>query len=87
MSDGEVIRTNYEAKGYGWYIVIQHGNGLETRYAHHRKNRVEVGQLVKKGQHIADVGSSGKSTAPHLHFEIRLSGESVDPLIYLPAIP
>ena len=81
-----VTHSDYNANGYGWYVIIQHDDGLETCYAHHRKNRVKVGQVVKKGQHIADTGSSGKSTAPHLHFEIRIANKRVDPLIYLPAI-
>lgn len=72
-ADGEVIvakRSGYNG-GYGAYIVIQHGNGSQTLYAHASSVSVAVGEQVSKGQVIGGVGNSGRSTGPHLHFEIR----------------
>ncbi len=69
---GRVIIARYGWNGgYGNYIVIQHPNGTKTLYAHHSKLLVKVGQKVKKGQQIGKIGSSGHSTGPHLHFEVR----------------
>ncbi len=69
--------------GYGRTVMIDHGHGLTTVYGHASKLLVKAGQTVKKGDVIAKVGSSGRSTGPHLHFEIRLYGSPVDPLKYL----
>jgi murein DD-endopeptidase MepM/ murein hydrolase activator NlpD len=68
---------------YGNIVKIEHGSGLETRYAHASKLLVHVGERVVKGQEVAEVGSTGRSTGPHLHYEIRLNGESLDPRKYL----
>ncbi len=68
---------------YGNIVKIEHGAGLETRYAHASKLLVHVGERVAKGQEVAEVGSTGRSTGPHLHYEIRLNGESLDPRKYL----
>lgn len=68
---------------YGKLVKIEHGAGLETRYAHTSKILVKVGERVTKGQIIAEVGSTGRSTGPHLHYEIRLNGASLDPRKYL----
>ena len=70
---------------YGKLVKIEHGAGLETRYAHASKLLVKAGDRVVKGQIIAEVGSTGRSTGPHLHYEIRLNGESLDPRKYLPS--
>ncbi len=72
-ADGEVIisRVGGWNGGYGNYIVIRHTNGTQTLYAHNNKNYVSVGDTVKQGDVIAEVGTSGKSTGPHLHFEVR----------------
>jgi murein DD-endopeptidase MepM/ murein hydrolase activator NlpD len=72
-----------KAPDYGNYVKIQHGNGLETRYAHCSKLLVKNGDLVSKGEVIALVGNTGRSTGPHLHYEIRLNGNSLDPRQYL----
>jgi murein DD-endopeptidase MepM/ murein hydrolase activator NlpD len=69
--------------GYGKMVQIDHGSGLETRYAHASKVLVKVGQRVTKGEVIAHVGSTGRSTGPHLHYEIRLNGNALDPRKYL----
>ena len=68
---------------YGNIVKIAHGSGLETRYAHASKLLVHAGERVIKGQEVAEVGSTGRSTGPHLHYEIRLNGESLDPRKYL----
>ncbi len=75
----EAARTH----DYGNLVKIQHGSGLETRYAHASKLLVKAGERVTKGQVVAEVGSTGRSTGPHLHYEIRLNGESLDPRKYL----
>ncbi len=70
--------------GYGWMIDLDHGGGVITRYAHASRLLVETGDSVAAGEMIALVGNSGTSTGPHLHYELRFDGESVDPLEYLP---
>lgn len=74
-------RGNY--RSYGRYIVIDHGNGLSTLYAHNSTRLVSVGTHVTKGQLIAKSGSTGNSTGPHCHFEVRINGTRVNPLNYL----
>ena len=71
--------------GYGWVIYIRHAGGLETRYAHNHKNLVKEGSIVRAGDIIAEVGNTGRSSGPHLHFELRINGTAVDPLLFLPA--
>lgn len=86
MKGGEVIvaKTTYTpGYDYGMYVVIDHGNGYQSLYAHCSAIYVTVGQMVNKGDVIASVGSTGWSTGPHLHFEIRKDGSRVDPLEYV----
>ena len=71
---------------YGNFVVIDHGSGLQTLYAHCSKLLVKEGDIVKKGDTVALVGSTGVSTGPHLHFEVRVGGTRIDPLIVLPQI-
>ncbi len=68
---------------YGQYILIDHGNGLSTLYAHNSSLVVSVGDQVSKGQIIAYSGESGNATGPHVHFEVRLNGTRVNPMSYL----
>jgi biotin carboxyl carrier protein len=79
---GVVVRVGREA-GYGLVLEIDHGNGIETKYAHCSRVMVRRGQRVKRGQEIATVGNSGLSTGPHLHYEIHINGKVVDPLTYV----
>jgi murein DD-endopeptidase MepM/ murein hydrolase activator NlpD len=79
---GRVIFSGYRSE-YGRTVEIEHGGGLVTRYAHASKLHVKVGQVVMPGQKIADVGSTGRSTGPHLHFEILQDGRFADPARYL----
>lgn len=81
-ADGKVIYSGVNG-GYGIMVMIDHGNGVETRYAHHSRNIVSVGQTVQRGQVIAYSGNTGNSTGPHLHFEIRYRRQPVDPMLYL----
>ncbi len=69
--------------GYGNLVEINHGNGYVTRYGHNEKVLVSVGDAVKKGQTLALMGSTGRSTGPHVHFEVRIKGETVDPKKYI----
>lgn len=73
--------------GYGLIVVVGHEKGLVTVYAHSRDLRVRTGQTVRLGQVIATVGESGKTSGPHLHFEVRVEGEPVDPLRFLGPVP
>lgn len=85
-AEGTVIFAG-EQKGYGQIVIVEHDNGLITLYAHNRDVRVKSGQRVRKGQVVATVGQSGKTSGPHLHFEVRHDGMPVDPLNYLGSIP
>lgn len=69
--------------GYGSIVIVEHGGGLSTRYAHLSKIRVTAGERVGRGRQIGDVGSTGRSTGPHLHYEVRLNDTAVDPRHYL----
>ena len=77
--DGKVRLTAYERKGYGYYIIIRHPNGLETVYGHLNKHLVKPDQVVRAGEPIALGGSTGRSTGPHLHFETRFMGYAINP--------
>ena len=76
--DGVVVLAE-RYYGYGKAVFVDHGDGLVTRYAHMRKIEVKVGDHVSAGDRIGQVGSTGRTTGPHLHFEVRLDGRSVDP--------
>lgn len=84
-ASGVVIESGWKNDAYGYAVMIDHGNGYQTLYAHCSSLLVNVGEWVESGQPIALVGSTGNSTGPHVHFEIRSNGVCVDPLLYLPA--
>lgn len=77
--DGKIRVKEYERKGYGYYLVLRHNNGLETVYGHLSDYLVETDQTVKAGQPIALGGNTGRSTGPHLHFETRFLGMAINP--------
>lgn len=81
-SGGTVISAGWYG-GYGNYILIDHGGGMATGYGHLSQIFVSAGQQVQKGQAIGAVGSTGMSTGPHLHFEVRMQGKPTDPAAYL----
>ncbi len=80
---GTVTWAGWKSGGWGYLVVINHGNGLETFYAHNSKVLVRVGQKVAKGEQIAKMGSTGNSTGPHVHFEIHKNGRYVNPWRYI----
>ena len=82
---GGVVSHAGEKDGYGLAVEINHGTGVSTRYAHASGVLVKVGDRVQKGQDIALVGTTGRSTGPHLHFEVLRDGHAVDPQSYLRA--
>jgi murein DD-endopeptidase MepM/ murein hydrolase activator NlpD len=81
-ADGVVVFSAIKA-GYGQTLIIDHGYGLETWYAHNRRLLVGRGEKVRRGDVIAQLGNSGRSTGPHLHYEVRVNGTPVDPLSYI----
>ena len=82
VASGVVSWSGYRS-GYGTMVEVSHGDGLSTRYAHNKENLVDVGDLVRRGDVIALMGSSGRSTGPHVHFEVFKHGRAVDPASYV----
>ena len=78
-----VVSWSGERAGYGTMVEVAHGDGLITRYAHNKENVVKVGDLVRKGETLALMGNSGRSTGPHVHFEVYKHGRPVDPSSYI----
>ncbi len=85
-AEGQVLYAG-EQKGYGKIVIVEHGNELVTLYAHNRDLRVKSGQRVRRGQVVATVGESGRTSGPHLHFEVRKNGRPIDPLTFLGPVP
>ncbi|MBY6081498.1 MULTISPECIES: M23 family metallopeptidase [Ruegeria] len=83
-ADGVVAHAGWQS-GYGRLVKIKHAFGVETLYAHNSKIRVKVGQRVSRGDHIADMGNSGRSTGTHLHYEVRVNGKPVNPMDFIKA--
>ncbi len=83
-ADGVVTQAGW-ANGYGRLIKIQHAFGIETRYGHLSQIRVEVGQKISRGDRIGDMGNSGRSTGTHLHYEVRIGGNAVNPMTFIKA--
>lgn len=85
-ANGTVISAGYKG-GYGNMVEIDHGNGLTTRYGHLSKIEAETGDTITRGQLIAYIGSTGRSTGPHLHYELRLNDKPINPRHFLPPEP
>ncbi len=83
-ADGVITHAGWQS-GYGRLIKVQHEFGIETRYAHLSRLRVKVGQRVSRGQLIGDMGNTGRSTGTHLHYEVRVGGKPINPMIYIKA--
>ncbi len=83
-ADGVVSHAGWQS-GFGRLVKIRHAFGIETLYAHNTKINVKVGQRVSRGDHIADMGSTGRSTGTHLHYEVRVNGKPVNPMTYIKA--
>ncbi|MEZ4819129.1 MAG: M23 family metallopeptidase [Bdellovibrionota bacterium] len=81
-ADGVVTRVANDA-GYGKFLVISHGYGYSSLYGHNSKILVKVGQRIKRGQTISLVGKTGRSTGPHLHYEVKLNGVAINPVKYI----
>jgi murein DD-endopeptidase MepM/ murein hydrolase activator NlpD len=84
-AEGVVVYSGDEIGGYGNITVIAHKNGFFTVYAHAKENFTRQGQRVYRGQVIAQIGMTGRTYGPHLHFEVRKNGEAIDPTNYLAA--
>lgn len=84
---GTVTHSGWARTGYGYTVILDHGQGVQSLYSHIKGTWVTVGQKVERGQLIGEVGSTGHSSGPHVHFEIRVDGQRVDPSSYLPAAP
>jgi murein DD-endopeptidase MepM/ murein hydrolase activator NlpD len=82
-----VVSWSGERYGYGKMVEVAHGDGVITRYAHNQENLVKVGDMVRRGDVVALMGNSGRSTGPHVHFEVHKNGRPVDPASYLRSTP
>ena len=82
-ANGRITQAGW-VNGYGYLVEIDHGNGIKTRYGHNSAILVSVGDQVVEGQTISLIGSTGNSTGPHCHYEVRVNGEAVDPTLFLP---
>lgn len=78
-SEGVVVRTGYQPQGYGRFVEVRHPNGMTTFYAHMSRVDVASGTTLAEGERIGLVGSTGRSTGPHLHFEVRRNDRQIDP--------
>ena len=82
---GRVVKVEHSNRGYGNSVIIDHGNGFQTRYAHMNKIYVKKGDYLKIDATIGEVGNTGRSTGPHLHYEVLYQGHPVDPLPFMQA--
>jgi murein DD-endopeptidase MepM/ murein hydrolase activator NlpD len=82
-ADGQVVTIDYEQDGFGNYVIIKHKHGFYTRYAHMLSFRVKTGQRVQQGEVIGYIGNTGLSTGPHVHYEVHIGSDVVDPYKYL----
>ena len=85
MAEGRVIKVEYSNKGYGNHVVVDHGNGFQSKYAHMNKIYVKKGDHLRVNDTLGEVGNTGRSTGPHLHYEILYKGHPVDPMPFMQA--
>ena len=81
--DGVVTRVQYLTRDYGYHVIVDHGNGVQTLYAHFQKIYVTQGQAVKQGESLGEMGSTGRSTGSHLHYEVRVGGKRLNPFAWV----
>jgi murein DD-endopeptidase MepM/ murein hydrolase activator NlpD len=84
-AEGTVVFAGWQ-NGYGQVVIVDHGEGVTTRYGHLSKIGANVGQRLNRGELLGEVGSTGRSTGPHLHYEVRINDTPVDPVTYLPGL-
>jgi murein DD-endopeptidase MepM/ murein hydrolase activator NlpD len=82
-ADGQVVTVDYDATGFGNYVIIKHKHGYYTRYAHMQGFKAKIGQRVQQGEVIGWIGNTGLSTGPHLHYEVHIGSDVVDPYKYI----
>jgi murein DD-endopeptidase MepM/ murein hydrolase activator NlpD len=82
-ADGQVVTIDFDAEGFGNYVIIKHKHGYYTRYAHLQKSAVKIGQRVQQGEVIGYIGNTGLSMGPHLHYEVHIGSDVVDPYKYI----
>jgi murein DD-endopeptidase MepM/ murein hydrolase activator NlpD len=82
-ADGIVTISSYEKSGFGNYVIVRHGNGYETVFGHMQKRLVKKGERIQRGQVVGLMGNTGRSTGPHLHYEVRYKGKPINPQKYL----
>jgi murein DD-endopeptidase MepM/ murein hydrolase activator NlpD len=82
--DGKVVYADDTIRGYGNMVIVKHAGNISTVYAHNSKDLVKSGDLVRRGQKIAEVGQTGRASAPHCHFEVRVGEKPTDPEFFLP---
>ncbi|MDR1444282.1 MAG: M23 family metallopeptidase [Treponema sp.] len=82
-ADGQVVTIDFEAEGFGNYVIIKHKHGYYTRYAHMQRASVRIGQRVQQGEVIGFIGNTGLSTGPHVHYEVHVGSDVVDPYKYI----
>jgi murein DD-endopeptidase MepM/ murein hydrolase activator NlpD len=82
-ADGQVVTVDFEPEGFGNYLIIKHKHGYYTRYAHMQRTSVRIGQRVQQGEVIGFIGNTGLSTGPHLHYEVHIGSDVVDPYKYI----
>jgi murein DD-endopeptidase MepM/ murein hydrolase activator NlpD len=82
-ADGQVVTVDFDQGGFGNYVIIRHKHGFYTRYGHMQRVGVKTGQMVQQGETIGTIGSTGYSTGPHLHYEVHIGSDIVDPYKFL----
>jgi murein DD-endopeptidase MepM/ murein hydrolase activator NlpD len=82
-ADGQIVTVDFDANGFGNYVIIRHKHGFYTRYGHLQSFKVRTGQRVQQGEVIGYIGNTGRSTGPHVHYEVHIGSDVVDPYKFL----